>query len=86
MLPEMFPDLVDREDVWVVEVGRGFGLGMEAGHIRRTGQLAGQDHLERDFAIQRNLPGSKDHSHPTPSDLRNEFVIPKIADRAVQVF
>jgi hypothetical protein len=49
-------DLVDRHDVRVVEVGRGFCFSVEALHVLCRGELARQDLLESHEPIQADLP------------------------------
>src|SRR5262245_2299484 len=56
-------DFVDRHDVRMIQVGGGFRLRPEAGNVSWCGQCSMDDHLERDEAIETDLPGLVDHSH-----------------------
>ena len=59
MLALVLADLEDRHDAWMVEVGGGLGLGVEAFDVGLVGELAGEDHLERDGPVQADLPAWK---------------------------
>ena len=50
MLALVLADLEDRHDPRMVEVGGRLGLGVEALDVGLVGELAGEDHLERDRA------------------------------------
>ena len=54
---------------------RGPGLGLETRLVRRRREVAAQDHLQRDNAIQRSLPGLVDDPHAAPADLFQQIVI-----------
>ena len=59
MLALVLADLVDRHDARMVEVGRRLGLGVEPLDVGLVGKLAGEDHLERDGAVEADLPAWK---------------------------
>ena len=65
----------------MVEVGGRLGLGVEALHVGVGGQLAGQDHLEGDDAIEADLPGLVDDAHAAAGDLLQQLVVAEIAHR-----
>ena len=52
----------------------------EAGHVARRGQLALQDHLEGDDAVEADLPGLVDDAHAAAGDLLQQFVVAEVAD------
>ena len=52
MLAVVFADLVDRHDVGVIEIRRRLGFLAEALHVRLRGQLAFEDHLEGNDALE----------------------------------
>ena len=65
----------------MIEVGGGLGFGAEALHVGRRSQLARQDHLQGDDAIQADLPGLVDHAHAAAGDLLQQLVIAEVANR-----
>jgi hypothetical protein len=67
-------------DVRVVQVGRSLSLGPEAFDVARPGQLAFQDHLQRDGSVQADLPGLVDYAHAAPSNLFQQLVVAEVAD------
>ena len=69
MWPSCCADLVDRHDAGMVEVGGGLGLDVEPLDIGFGGKLAGEDHLERDRAIEAHLPGLEDDAHAASGDF-----------------
>ena len=62
-------DLVDRHDVGVVQLAGQLGLAAKPCPLVGRRQRAGEDHLERDDPVQRDLPGLVDNPHPAPGDL-----------------
>jgi len=64
----------------VIEIGRRFGFRAKPGNVGSARQLPGQDHLEGHFAIERDLPRSKYHSHSAASDFFKNFVVSEISD------
>jgi len=75
-------DLVDGQDVGVVEVGGGLGLGAEALQVGRGRPRAGQQHLEGDDATQAFLPRLVDDAHAAARDLVEHLVIAEVAELA----
>jgi hypothetical protein len=60
--------IVNRNDSWMTEPGRQARLVLKPLHdiwIRRKG---GRENLERNIALQENLPGAIDRSHRSPTD------------------
>ena len=80
MLTLVLADLVDRHDPRMIEVGRRLGLGVEALDVGLVGELAGQDHLEGDGAVEADLPGLEDDAHAAAGDLADDLVVAEVAD------
>ena len=76
----MLPDLENRHDPRVVEVGRRLGLGVEAHDIGLVGKLSGEDHLQGDGAVEADLPGLEDDAHAAAGDLPDDLVVAEVAD------
>ena len=79
MLALVLPDLEDRHDPRMVEVGGGLGLGVEPLDVVLIGKLAGQDHLEGDGAVEADLPGLEDDAHAAAGDLTVDLVVAEVA-------
>ena len=67
-------DFVDLHDVRVLQARDGFGFGAESSPLVRRGVLAGQDHLQGDDAVERDLPGLVDDAHAAAAELAEDFV------------
>ena len=80
MLALVLADLVDRHDARMVEVRGGLGLDVEPLDVGLGGELAGEDHLERDGAVEAHLPGLVDDAHAAAGDLADELVVAEVAD------
>ena len=80
MLAFVLANLEDRHDPRMVQVGGRLGLGMESLDVVVVGKLAGQDHLERDGAIEAHLPGPEHDAHAAAGDLADDLVVAEIAD------
>ncbi len=78
MAAGVFAHLVDGHDVRMVEVGRRLRLALEALHVQRRRQLAGQDHLQRHDAVEAHLPGLEDHAHAAAGDLLEDLVVAEV--------
>ena len=68
-------DFMHRDDVRMREPGGGFGLGAEPPAICLSSQIAAQHHLERDDAIETDLPRAIHDTHAAASDLGLYFVV-----------
>src|SRR5262249_19536511 len=64
------------------EVGGGLGLAPEALHVGLIGELAGEDHLQRDGPIEADLSGLVYDAHTAAGDLAEDLVIAKVTDAA----
>jgi hypothetical protein len=71
----VLPDLVNRHNVRMVQVGRHLGLAAKACHFARGGQLTGQDHLQSDDAVEALLPRPIDDAHAAAGDLVEQLVV-----------
>ena len=80
MLALVLAHLVDWHDLRMVQVGRRLRLGAEPLHFTARREASGQDHLERDQAVERHLPGLVDDPHPAPRDLLQQLVVAEVAD------
>ena len=80
MLAVVLADLEDRHDPRMVEVGGGLGLGVEAFDVGLVGELAGEDHLERDGPVEAHLPGLEHDPHSAAGDLADDLVVAEVAD------
>jgi hypothetical protein len=80
MLPVMLTDLIDGYYVRVVKIGRRLGFAPKAPHVGRGRQLAGEDHLEGDHALELDLPGLVNHAHATAGNLLQQLVVAERAD------
>ena len=65
----MLADVEDLDDVGVLELGDGLGLGQEAGGGLAAGVPAGQDHLQGDGAVESDLAGPVDDPHAAAAQL-----------------
>ena len=65
-------DLVDRDDARMIEPPGSLRLSLKPGQVRAGRQVAAQDHLHRDDAIQALLLRLEDNAHaPRPSSSSN---------------
>jgi hypothetical protein len=53
----MFADFVDGHNMRMIETGSRLGLAAETLHLAGRSELARQNHLERDRAIEADLSG-----------------------------
>ncbi len=67
-------DLVDRHDVRVVEAGGDLRLGAEAAQRHRVAEVGGPHDLQRDDAVETQLPGPVDDAHAAAGDLVEHLV------------
>ena len=65
----MLADLEDRHDSRMIELCGGFRLGVETLNVFVPSKLTRQDHLERDGAVQIDLPCFEDHAHAAAGDF-----------------
>ncbi len=66
--------VVDADDVRVVEVRRGLRLTPEALDERRVLRELGEEHLERDRAVEQLVSGQEDVGHASPTDPALQLV------------
>ena len=77
--PVLFAHLVNGNDIRMIEPGSGPSLGAESLHLPFARELARQDHLERDPAVQLRISRTIDHTHPSVPYLLQEFVAAETA-------
>ena len=63
----------------MVEVGRRLRFVLEALHVQRRRQLAGQDHLQRHDAVEADLPRLEHDAHAAARDLLQDLVVAEVA-------
>ena len=80
MLALVLPNLEDRHDPRMVQVGGRLGLGSETLDVGVVRKLAGQNHFEGDGAVQTHLPCPEHDTHSAAGDLANNLVITEITD------
>ena len=69
MLAVLLRDFIDRNNVRMVQLGRGLGFRVETLDGGTRGQSPGQNHFQRDDPFQAHLPRLEDDSHPALRDL-----------------
>ena len=69
MLAVDFADFMDGDDIGVLQVSGRFGFGVEPANIFLIGQIARQDHLDRDSTVQVHLSSFEDNAHSAAGDL-----------------
>ncbi len=67
--------VVDGDDVGMVEEGGGADFRLEAGKVFRRGELAAQDHLQGDGALEAAVPGPVDDAHAAAAQLFQEVIV-----------
>jgi hypothetical protein len=86
--PLVLADLVNGHDVGVIELGRVLGLGAEARDLLGRRQVAGENHLQRDHAVEPDVPRLEHHAHSSAGDLLDQLVIaesPSVRDPWITV-
>ena len=69
MLAVVLADFVDRHYARVIKISGRFSLGAKTFDVIFTGQLPGQDHLQRDDTVETDLPRFVYYSHSTACDF-----------------
>ena len=69
VLPSVFAHFVNGNDVRMIELGGGFGFGVETLHVSCRGELPGQEQFQGHRAVEAYLPGLVDDTHPAARDL-----------------
>jgi hypothetical protein len=83
MLAVVFADFVDRHDVRMLQVRNGLSLGMEALDLRRAGQDARLDHLQRHRPVKADLARLIHHPHATAGEQLQQFVIAEAGEKCM---
>ncbi len=68
------PQIVDRDDVRVIEIAGDDGFGEELFPLLGVRRDVGLEHLDRDGAIDRRLPGGIDDAHAAFADHAEQLV------------
>jgi hypothetical protein len=76
-------EFINGDDARVIQVGGGLGFGVEPLDVLPASELAGEDHLQGDEAVQPHLPGLVHHAHAATGNFLEELVVPEApsADR-----
>lgn len=75
VLAAVFPDLVDRANVRVVERGGRAGLAQQALARGLVAAVVRRQHLQGHVAAQHHVAGAVDHPHPAGAELRVDAVM-----------
>jgi hypothetical protein len=67
----------------VFQLGGGLGFGAEAFHLGLIGETSGQHHLERDDAVEADLPRAPHDSHAAVGDFFQQFEIAESEGRSL---
>jgi hypothetical protein len=59
----------------MIEPGDGHCFGLKAIAVGHRGMLAAEEHFHGDFPFEAQLPRAIDHSHASPTDFLQEFII-----------
>ena len=76
----MLSDFVDLHNVGMLQAADRLRLGAEPRQVVGSGVGAGQDHLERDEAIESDLAGLVDDAHAAPAQLAQDFITGNLND------
>jgi hypothetical protein len=68
---------MDRSDVGVIEASKGKSFFAEARAGTIVGERSGGKHLQSNVAVELQVVGAKDHTHPTRPDLLKHAVMPE---------
>ena len=73
-------DRIDRDDVRVVELGGGQGLGLEPAELGRVHRRGERQDLQGHAAIERTLDRLVHHAHAAPADLGRIAEVAQVAE------
>ena len=77
MHPVGLPDVIDRDDMRVAQIGGGDRLALEAPQKLSVHRELRREHFERDLTPERGIDGAVDPRHPAPSDLGLDLIAPE---------
>lgn len=77
-LVEMFPHLINRHDVRVVQPGGGFGLELESLRGTRAEHPRASDHLQGHSTFEAELPRLVHYAHTAAPDLAQQLVVAEV--------
>ena len=72
-------NLVDRDNVGVLKIGRCLGLDVKAANCGVIRQSAIQNHFDGHHAVQSHLAGFIDNAHASTGNLSEQLVVTEIA-------
>ena len=75
----MLPDLVDRHDVGMIELGDRLHLVLESPQLVLRRQCSRPDHLERHWPVEADLAGRINDAHTAAAQLAHQLVVAEIA-------
>ena len=73
-------DLVNGHDVRVLKNGRCRRFAAKALHEFFRGELAGENHFQRDIASETHLPCFIDNAHAAPGNFFDQLIIAEVAN------
>ena len=68
-------DLVNGDQVWMLQTGKGRGLIMEALHKFRSGMRSEQQQFYRDDPLQADLSGPENDPHSSAGDFFQQLIV-----------
>src|SRR5262249_22135547 len=80
-LPLVLAKFVEGNDIWMVELGRGFGFLAEPLRFPRRGRLGLADGLERNNGPETLVFSSENDAHTAGADLFQQFVSAERTER-----
>src|SRR5438552_7119479 len=83
MLAVVDAHVVNGDDVRVLEESRGHDLAPEPLNDLLARELAGQNHLHRDNALELKMPRAIDYAHPAAGNLFEQFVLAEVPGRPI---
>src|SRR6266404_1741720 len=86
LLPFVLPDLVNGDYMGMLKAGDRLRLGAKALHKFVTRELAKEQHLHRDDAVQADLPLLVHNAHPSARNFLEQFVVSKTMEGRILDF
>ena len=75
MLAVVLSDFVDGHDVRMLQIGRRLRFTTEALNLGLAREFSGENHFQRDRAIEARLPGFPNNAHAAARDFLLQFII-----------
>lgn len=83
MNPVLFSNIINLHNVGMVESGYGVGLSLKSGDEFRIGTKDWRKNFKCDDAIQGNLAGLIDYTHPATTQKSLDFIITQCRSRKI---